>query len=483
MTHRTWNRRDLLKLIALAPVSASGCDTSPSPVPPPVAVGGRSFYVSAQGSDDADGLSPAAAWKSISQVNAQLDDGTVRPTDTVLFESGRTFFGKLRPPAGRPVGAGYLTFGSFPSTGSRDRPVISSYKVLNQPGGWRQVDATTWTVDVSSDAGGRTHTGYDGGQGGGDNIGFLKVDGTIQGNRVWRPTDLLAQWDFYCSEGTLHVRSTTNPTTLARDIRAACDGACVSLTDSLRVTGLRFEGSGGHGAQGSATDVRIEGNEFAELGGAQLGGTTRYGNGVETWIDSADVLVSGNVFHDVYDTALTAQGGPTSSTGAWRNITFRNNLAYLCNQSVEFWSDGEAGRDPGFVGCLVECNTFLYAGYGWSSTVRPDPEVGVHLLTYGWVLPADIVVRRNAFYDARVAYRYSSSPTPGLACSDNHIAQRGGGLLEFGDPRTVEQWRDWVEARHDDRGSSFEALPEETAPDVAGALRRVSPPCDLPRPS
>jgi hypothetical protein len=477
--HRLFDRRGLLKMIALAPIPLAGC----VPSAPAVDIPGRYFHVSTEGSDDADGLSPATAWKSINQVNAQVSNGTVRPADSVLFESGQTFFGKLRPPGGRPVGGGYLTFGSFPGTGRQDRPVISSYKVLNHPGAWQQVDATTWTLDISSDAYGRTHAGYDGSQGGGDNIGFLKVDGKIQGNRVWRTADLLAEWDFYCSDGALTVRSSADPSTVSRDIRAACDGACVSLTDALRLTGLRFEGSGGHGAQGTAIDVRIEGNEFAELGGAQLGGTTRYGNGVEIWIDSAGVLVSGNVLHDVYDSALTAQGGPASTTGAWRNITFRDNLAYLCNQSVEFWSDGVSGRDPGFVGCLVECNTFLYAGYGWSSTVRPDPEVGVHLLTYGWVLPADIKIRRNAFYDAKVAYRYTGAPTPGLDCSDNYIAQRRGTLLEVGDPRPVEHWRDWVNARNDERGSSFEALAAEAIPNVADALRRVSPPCGLPRPS
>lgn len=245
-THRALDRRTLLKLITVGPLSLSGCSTSALPTRPPSAVPGRAFYVAANGSDDADGLSPATAWKSINQVNAQLDNGTIRAADSVLFESGQTFFGKLRPPAGRQVGSGYLTFGSFPGTGHTGRPVISSYKVLNKPGGWRQIGATTWAADVSTKAIGRTHTGYDGSQGGGDNIGFLKVDGKIHGKRVWAPADLLEQWDFYCADGTLTVCSFADPTTLASDIRAACDGACISLTDSLHVTGLRFEGSGGH---------------------------------------------------------------------------------------------------------------------------------------------------------------------------------------------------------------------------------------------
>jgi hypothetical protein len=98
----------------------------------------------------------------------------------------------------------------------------------------------------------------------------------------------------------------------------------------------------------------------------------------------------------------------------------------------------------------------------------------VHLLTYGWTLPADITVRNNTFYDATGAYRYSSAPTPGLKCSGNLIVQRTGGRLKLGDPETIEQAPTWVAATRDDVGSTFQVLPQGARLDVAGALRRVA---------
>lgn len=471
------DRRDLLKLMALAPapwlVSAGSIPSARSGTRP-ISDGGRALYVSPSGDDRATGRTHGAAWKTITHVNRQFANGAIGPGDSVLFECGQTFYGKIRPPAGAPTRASYLTIGSYNSGKSSRRPIISSYKLLTDRTGWRQTGAATWTIDISDANANVTHTGYDGRQGGGDNVGFLKIDGAIHGNRVWRRADLAEQWDFYCARNLLHVRSSANPATLVRDIRAACDGDCIRVENSLRVTGLRLEGSGGHGIQGAGTNVRVDDNVFAELGGSRLGGTTRYGNGFQAWIDSADVVVERNVFHDVYDAALTAQGGPSSSTGSWTNIGFRDNLVYFCNQSVEFWSDGTPGLDPGFVNCVVECNTCLYAGYGWSSAVRPDRATRVHLLTYGWALPADITVRGNTFYDGSVAYRYSDTPTPGLKCSDNRIYQRSGRLIKHGDPQTIEEWPEWVAMHNSEHGSYFEAIPRGTKIDVASALRHVA---------
>jgi hypothetical protein len=320
-------------------------------------------------------------------------------------------------------------------------------------------------MDLSPTMAGVRHSGYDGAQGGGDNIGFLKIDEVIQGRRVWRPADLVEQWDFYCADNVLSVKSTDNPTALSGDIRAACDADCISMENSLRITGLRLEGGGGHGVQGSASHVRVDDNEFAELGGSALDATTRYGNGFEAWIDSADILVERNIFHDIYDAALTAQGGPTSSTGQWSNIAFRNNLVYFCNQSVEFWSDGEPDRDRGFVNCVVECNTCLYAGYGWSSRIRPDQNTKVHLLTYGWALPADITVRRNVFYDGHTAYRFSARPTPDLHCTENVIYQRRGRPFQLSGGVAIDS----IEPK-----SRYLAVPDGTKVDVASALDEVA---------
>ena len=130
-----------------------------------------------------------------------------------------------------------------------------------------------------------------------------------------------------------------------------------------------------------------------------------------------------NIFHDIYDSALTAQGGPTFSTGRWSNIAFRNNLVYFCNQSVEFWSDGEPGRDPGLstggrVQHLPRRRLWLVIG----GSARPGHKGS--LAHVRLVFPQTSQSTKVSL-DAHTAYRFSASPTPGLHCAENVIYQRG----------------------------------------------------------
>jgi hypothetical protein len=454
-------RRDLLRLLSASSVGVlTGADSAGR------AVRGAQFYVGAAGNDDADGRSPATAWRSISAVNRRLADGTITHPASVLFERGQTFYGKLRARTDAPTNRGYLTFGAY-GPSSQPRPVISGYVDLSGVAAWRSAGSGNWVADLSA-----PHTGYDGAQGGRDNIGFLKVDGTIRGQRVWRAGQLRGPWDFHCDGHQLRVRAPANPGSLARRIEGACDGDAITVGNALWISDLALTGSGGHGIAGSATDLVVVNNEFSELGGSRLYDTTRYGNGFQAWINSQRVTVAANVFHDIYDVALTAQGDSSSASGSnpggWVDVTFRNNMVYRCNQSLEFWSQGQSGI--GFSRVLVERNTCLFAGYAWSSNLRPDRDTRVHLLTYGWDLPADVTVRHNTFYDATLAYRYSTVPTPGLRCSGNVIAQRAGRALKVKQPETVASAPSWVAKEGNDEGSRFETVPAGAPISVPAAL-------------
>jgi len=78
----------------------------------------KTYFVSAQGNDSADGLSVATAWKSIEKVNSV----TFQPGDRILFRKGDTFYGQIAVKGsgeeGRPI-----TMSSY-GEGS-GRPVIN----------------------------------------------------------------------------------------------------------------------------------------------------------------------------------------------------------------------------------------------------------------------------------------------------------------------------------------------------------------------
>lgn len=417
------------------------------------------YYVSAAGSDSAAGTSTGTAWATLSKVNTECAGGTIGLGDSVLFRAGDTFYGALAPPAGlSPASGALVTFGAY---GVDDRPTLSAYKILNTSAGWSTHDSTTQKIVLTTSS---THTGLAGAATA--NVGFLKVDGVIYGQRRWALIDLADPWDFYCDATTLYVRATANPTTLAADIRAAAAVLLVDVQDATALDGLRFTGAGGHATQAvGRTLVRVHDCEFAEIGGGQLSGTIRYGNGFEAWTGGADIRVGFCTFRDIYDVALTCQG----TDGTWSDIAWFDNTIYRCTQAFEFWTSGTTG---GLSNVVVEDNVSLFAGYGWAGPVRDNQYLRAHLITYEWALPADIQVRRNVFWDAAEAYRYDDSseyglPAPGLVCSQNYIAQRPGALIDDWRGETIEQSAAYIAAVGQDVDSTFVVLPASADTDIS----------------
>src|SRR5919107_499335 len=78
-------------------VLASNALSSNVAAPDPTAAGGmanmslRTFYVSAWGSDNNNGTSPATPWQSIAKVSAT----TFLAGDAILFKGGETFSGGI----------------------------------------------------------------------------------------------------------------------------------------------------------------------------------------------------------------------------------------------------------------------------------------------------------------------------------------------------------------------------------------------------
>ena len=409
-------------------------------------------YISAAGSDTNDGLSPNTAWATVQNVNTSL------PMDrsVVLFRRGDTFYGELVLPFGCEIGA----------YGSGDRPILTLYKLLNRPDGWVEHKPGVWRIDLGSRT---THDGYTATNDA--NIGFLLVDGVIRPNVKFDVDSLSAPWDFACDmqNHALYVKAAANPTTLARDIRAAprgnangIGGAVIHCEQGANdIHDVHITGSGGCGIQGSGHDVRVHGCLVDYIGGSRLlldpRGTTRYGNGIQNWINVMGWSIEGNEIASVYDAAWTAQGldaqgGPVS----WQDLTFRNNYAHDCGQMVEFWSESGNSRSPGFVRIVVEGNRFERAGYGPFAEVRPDQEVRVQLLTYKLQTPVDVTIQNNLFDDAFGANSYHAvEPPAGYVTRNNTIRLRAGHKIELQRTETVEQSAAWQAATGRENGSVF----------------------------
>lgn len=407
------------------------------------------FYVSNSGSDIADGLSPETAWSTISRAFASRPIGG----STVLFRRGDTFYGELALPAGCAVGA----YGTGP------KPIVTMFKVLNRSEGWTADSGGVWKINLGSPD---SHDGYT--ETADANIGYLVVDGTVMPAKKDLLSGLDATWDFWCDSpnSTLYVATDANPTSLAADIRAAprgAQGGIVRCNEGSNTVGeLHITGTGAHGIFGAGADVHIHDCLVDFIGGSFLpgygDGNVRYGNGIENGIGAKRWLVEGNEIAQVYDAAYTCQGNARDGAGTWEDMTIRQNYIHDCTQSFEFWSMG-TNSVAGFRRILVDGNRCERAGYSAFSGVRPNQAVRVHLLTYKWDLPADIVLQNNTFDYADSAYSYQATNPTGLVTRNNRIELKAGTKMEFQRAETVEEAAAWQAATGQETGSTISAQP------------------------
>ena len=95
------------------------------------------YYVSDGGSDEADGLAPERAWKSLAQVNS----APLQPGDTVLFRRGSVWRGSLRPHSGAEGAP--VTYGAY---GDGPKPLFLGSVSRNAPADWQQEAGGCWST-------------------------------------------------------------------------------------------------------------------------------------------------------------------------------------------------------------------------------------------------------------------------------------------------------------------------------------------------
>jgi len=357
-----------------------------------------SYYISSTGNNSNSGKSPGTPWRSLQKIEIG---------NTYLFHCNDTFYQKLscNQSAGPDMGSQTnkdqkITISSY---GNGNKPVISLYKnIINK--NWVNAGNNIWKVSLKN---AENYTGF---KEVNTNVGFIKVDGIIFGNKTFSPDSLKSQWDFYCDDEYLFVYSNDDLSSSAKNIQAACNFVAIYLCNNMDVSNLTITGSGGHGIRGvNVKNINLEKLDISEIGGSFLqgygNGRIRYGNGVEFWNGSENCLIKGCKVSMVYDVAFTMQGnGPGTH---FLNVVFDDNISNNNEQSFEFWIKG---NQPGFTACKFINNYCSNAGYGWSHDVRPVKNFAVFILNSE--LEAnddDILIENNTFIKAKSAYFYMNS--------------------------------------------------------------------------
>lgn len=240
-------------------------------------------------------------------------------------------------------------------------------------------------------------------------------NGESCGVKRWHVTDASAtpdgytiglhnQGDFYYDRDTctVTVYSTTNPASHYSDIELALNRNIIENAANSHVTYKDLELLYGAQMGISAADasyVTVQDCDLGFIGGGlqvddPVTGPVRFGNGIQFWGSTHDILVEGCRIWDIYDAGVTNQ----SSSGAEYNITYRNNIIWNCEYSYEYFlftTDSTASN------IYFENNTCAYAGSGWGHSQRPNGANGRHLMF--WSNSATVTnfyIVNNIFYES-----------------------------------------------------------------------------------
>lgn len=358
---------------------------------------GKTYYVDPVAGDDAnDGITSSRPFRSYASRE-------FRPGDTVLFRRGSVIRDVLHTRNGRADAP--ITYGAY---GQGAKPAFLGSVSAGNPKNWVEERPSVWryTATFSSEV-----------------CNLIFNGGTSCGTLCWRVEDLKlpGQWHFTgigghsvdgqrgSRDGVLYLCSPTNPGADYDSIECALWGARKLVGGShIILENLSFRNSGVHGYhEFHARNVAIRGCEFRFIGGAvwSLKRRIRFGNGIEFWDGAVDCTVEGCLFDNIYDSAVTHQGGGTRNIP--ERLYFRDNLFLDCGLCA--YESREPSKDVYF-----EYNTCINGGGGFSvqgespprqSDPYPQP-VGYHVFIF-YIEPGTqlgpVYIRNNVLCDSHGA--------------------------------------------------------------------------------
>lgn len=379
---------------------------------------GTVYYLDSEtGDNEADGLSPETAWRSMQR----LSSADLKAGDVVLFRRGQTFRGTMKTVSG-------VTYSAY---GEGKKPeLISSINAADPnmwvPTRWKNVWMYVNMISYVRDIGGiafdegkcwgikvyinhKTNERVDMFRSNGDRSEHRRGELDVFNGRNWihrectvwnGPQDLKNDLEFYhdWSDEHLYLYCEGNPAKQFSSIelfvrcfiiRNAAGNNDVTI-DNL---GLKYAGI--HAiSSGSCKNFTVRNCEISFIGGSQMAveqhkskaekisygnDPTRLGNAIEIYGLCENYLCENNYIHQIYDTGITVQYQVNNLDRDYimKDVVWRNNLLDLCHWSLELWlySPEKEERNNDFKTLVknvdIHDNICLNNGYGWGRQ-RPD---------------------------------------------------------------------------------------------------------------
>lgn len=379
--------------------------------PTEINVTGKCYYVSNNGDDNNDGLTPETAWATVKKVS----EATLKPGDAVFFERGGIFREHVLYCQN---GVTYSAYGEGP------KPVITgSPENGADPEKWTLYGETpdggkVWlyhrnmrdcgTLILNGDIGARKIAPYwDGsdfvtedGQpfdiltGLNRNLTFFSPADSLLKNKVASDRATIAGWsigvplfdDAYCgTEGALYFRCDEgNPGEVFDSIEfsvspAGAGHAIIYLRANNVLDNLHIFGTSDCGIMhldDIGEECIIQNCEISFCGGGVLfydgqGRAELAGDGMNI---QRPCVIANNYIHNNTDNGITCEYGDGSKNVEISDITISGNLFAYNGQDIQFTTFDEDMKANGcvFRDILVEDNYMLYASGGRMNYIRSD---------------------------------------------------------------------------------------------------------------
>lgn len=432
---------------------------------------GVKYYVSNDGDDQNDGLSPESAWKSLKKVTeAELNCG-----DGVLFRRGDVFRGGINT----RDGVTYCAYGE----GEKPR-IYASERDLADPTLWELYDAehNIWRLTFPmADCG--TLVFNDGEYHSEKLIPSYRNGGFVCRNDVSRPFVLSEQMerdlDLFCecvaimteapskgenfpipsvtpdNKGSLFLRCDRgNPGEVFHSIEALVKRRIFNLNDNagVHIDNLCIKYTGDHaiGGWSKLDDLHVTNCEIGWIGGSiqhyagtdpnfpqdPRGAVTRYGNGIEVYGGCDDYLVDNCYIYQVYDAGVTHQITTNGKKYEMKRVRYVNNVIENCVYSIEYFIEKTGGDTESYMDdVVISGNILRLSGYGWGQQ-RHNFYTPAHIKGWSYENTASNYRIENNIFD-RAAYRMvhivakeeSSMP---VMKGNTYVQKLGNSLGQFG---------------------------------------------------
>lgn len=382
------------------------------------------YYVSSStGSDNSDGLTESTAWKTITRINQH----SLSPGDTVCFKRGDTWRfpadAYLTPKNGNP--SGYIAYDAY---GVGPKPLFFGSVEKNSPSDWTETSTPNiWTTAANVFPNNVGNLIFNNEQAIGDMVlvsersqtdwpqcpvGYIQL-GVQNGNTFCVGIDpsqpdtrnLNKQGDFLYDwfNKKLLLYSVGNPATYYSDIECALHRHLINVSGKsyVKVINLDLRYGGAHGIwANNSSYIRATDNDLSFIGGAIQSPTTpgwartRFGNGIEFWASNNNMYVERNRISEVYEDALTIQGGGSSEQ---HYHYFRNNIIKNARFCFAFWNSYSGISNTSHV--YFENNTCVDMGSGFGGQTYGPSGLGLKFEPRNMGNTSDYYVQNNIIYN------------------------------------------------------------------------------------